>query len=58
MTVYNRIILAMFFYLAVLKIHVASKNLEPITHKQVIKKKTSANVEALPHGYLIIAKQR
>ena len=59
--VYNRIILAIFFfYFAVLEIHVASKNFGAnYIHKQVIKKKkNSANVEASPQGNLIIAKQR
>ena len=38
-TVQNRIIFAMFFYCAVLKIHVGSKTLEPNTCEQVIIKK-------------------
>ena len=40
-TLYNRVILAMFFYFAVLNTHVASKILEQTTyiHKQVIQKK-------------------
>ena len=47
----------MLFHFAVLKMHVASKSLEQTTYidKQVINKKNSANVEALPKGYLAIA---
>ena len=48
----------MYFYFAVLKIHVASKILEPTTYtnKLLKKQQSSANVEASPQGYLIITK--
>ena len=56
-TVYNRIILAMFFYSALLKIYVASKILQPTTcTNKLFKKQNSANVDASPHEYLIITK--
>ena len=57
---HNCIILAMFYYFAVLKIYVASKKFGANhIHKQAIKKKqNSASMEASPQGYLIISKQR
>ena len=55
---FNRIILTMYFYFAALKIHVASKILEPntCTNKLLKKQHNSANVEALPLDYFIITK--
>ena len=60
---YNRIILAMLFYFAALKMHVASKDLEQTsTYTDKLLKKNNKifkkSVEVLPQGYLIIAKQR
>ena len=55
---YNRIILAVLFYFAVLKVHVASKNLEQTTYANKLLAKKFANVEASPQSYLILAEQR